>query len=76
MPDEIPTAPQYQMTHDDQETNHENESQEFCRATDYQPYHNENSKEEDLSYDWETSETLQMAHAYRISSDEERHREG
>ena len=50
---------------------HETESQEFCVAADYPPYQSNNSKEEELSYDWETSETLQMAKAYRISGDEE-----
>ena len=40
-------------------------------ATNYQPYQSENSNDNELSYDWEIDETLQMAKAYRISSDEE-----
>ena len=71
---ERPISPNYyQMTHDDQETctGHETKSHEFCRATVYPPYQNDTSEEEELSYDWGTDEVLQMAKAYRISSDEE-----
>ena len=69
--DEIPTSPDEQTTHDDQAINHENELHEFPMETDYQPYQCENSNAEDLSYDWETAETLQEANPFRISSDEE-----
>ena len=64
-------SPNEQMPRDDQVINHENESQEFRTATDYQPNQSENSYDDELSYDWETDEVLQMAKAYRISSDEE-----
>ena len=67
---ERPISPNDQMTHDEQESARETKSHELCMATDYQPCQSENSKKE-LSYDWEMDEVLQMAKAFRISSDEE-----
>ena len=49
---------------------HETESQKLSMATGYQPYQSENATEK-LPYDWEMDEVLQMAKAFRISSDEE-----
>ena len=66
-----PISPCEQTTHDDQTIDHENASSEFGMTTDYQTYQSEEANDNELSYDWETDETLRMAKAYRISSDEE-----
>ena len=66
-----PVSRNEQMTHNDQVLNHEKVSLDSPIATVYQPYQSENSNDNELSYDWEMDETLQMAKAYRISSDEE-----
>ena len=62
-----------QMKHDEQEAPHKTDSQELCMSTDYQSHQSESETAniDDLSYDWAADEILQMAKAYRISSDEE-----
>ena len=64
-------APNEQVTHDDEKAGRETESQKLCMAIDSQSYPSKNSKKDELLYDWEMDEILQMAKAYRISSDEE-----
>ena len=59
------------MTHDDQVINRGKISLDSPIATDYQLYQSENSNENELSYNWAMDEMLQLAKAYRISSDEE-----